>query len=217
MKQNKTILIATRGSALALAQAGMVLAQCRGKFPKLSFELKVIRTNGDKLLTASMANPDSSLPKGLFTKELEVALLKRRADLAVHSLKDLPTDLPEGLILGAVAGRRADVRDILIYKPPLAPGLKPAQLPRGLTVATSSTRRQAQLLALRHHSGRGRPGAAAISIDRGGPAGRRRRAGRFVVDDARNGRHAALRGPGGHRPGDARRRPAGRLSVPRVE
>jgi hydroxymethylbilane synthase len=149
MKQNKTILIATRGSALALAQAGMVLAQCRGKFPKLSFELKVIRTNGDKLLTASMANPDSSLPKGLFTKELEVALLKRRADLAVHSLKDLPTDLPEGLILGAVAGRRADVRDILIYKPPLAPGLKPAQLPRGLTVATSSTRRQAQLLALR--------------------------------------------------------------------
>ena len=90
-----------------------------------------------------------SLPKGLFTKELEVALLKGHADLAVHSLKDLPTELPAGLKLGAVAGKRADVRDVLIYKEPLAPGLKLAQLPKGLTVATSSTRRQAQLLAAR--------------------------------------------------------------------
>ena len=147
--KRKPILLATRGSALALAQANMVLAQCREKFPKLPFELKIIKTSGDKFLTASMAQPDPSLPKGLFTKELEVALLKGRADLAVHSLKDLPTDLPEGLKLGAVAGRRADPRDILVYKEPLAPGLKPAQLPKGLTVATSSTRRQAQLLALR--------------------------------------------------------------------
>jgi hydroxymethylbilane synthase len=149
MKKNKPILLATRGSALALAQANMVLAHCREKFPKLLFELKIIKTSGDKFLTASLVNPDPSLPKGLFTKELEVALLKGRADLAVHSLKDLPTDLPEGLKLGAVAGRRADPRDILVYKEPLAPGLKLAQLPKGLTVATSSTRRQAQLLAAR--------------------------------------------------------------------
>jgi hydroxymethylbilane synthase len=127
----------------------MVLAHCREKFPKLLFELKIIKTSGDKFLTASLVNPDPSLPKGLFTKELEVALLKGRADLAVHSLKDLPTELPEGLKLGAVAGQRADVRDVFIYKEPLAPGLKLGQLPKGLTVATSSTRRQAQLLALR--------------------------------------------------------------------
>ena len=147
--KGKPILIATRGSALALAQAGLVLAQCREKFPKLAFALKIIKTSGDKLLTASMSNPDPSLPKGLFTKELEVALLKGRADLAVHSLKDLPTALPEGLKLGAVAGKRADVRDVFVYKEPLAPGLKLAQLPKGLTVATSSTRRRAQLLAAR--------------------------------------------------------------------
>jgi hydroxymethylbilane synthase len=147
--KNKPILIATRGSALALAQANQVLAQCRQAFPQSAFELKIIKTSGDKFLTASLSNPDASLPKGLFTKELEVALLQGRADLAVHSLKDLPTELPEGLKLGGVAGRREDVRDVLIYKKPLAPGLKLAQLPGGLTVATSSTRRQAQLLALR--------------------------------------------------------------------
>jgi hydroxymethylbilane synthase len=147
--KHKPILIATRGSALALAQANQVLAQCREKFPKHVFELKIIKTSGDKFLAASMTSPDPSLPKGLFTKELEIALLKRRADIAVHSLKDLPTDLPEGLKLGAVAGKRADVRDVLIYKEPLGPGLKLSQLPKGLTVATSSTRRRAQLLAAR--------------------------------------------------------------------
>jgi hydroxymethylbilane synthase len=167
------ILIATRGSALALAQAHAVLAQCRAAFPKLQFELKIIKTTGDKLQTASMARPSPALPKGLFTKELEVALLKHRADLAVHSLKDLPTELPAGLKLGAV-GKRADVRDVLIFRDPdylagakLQPpdsqpadwspghaarrgfpaGTTPAGLPPGATVATSSTRRKAQLLA----------------------------------------------------------------------
>jgi hydroxymethylbilane synthase len=147
--KTKPILIATRGSALALAQANMVLAQCREKFPSLAFELKIIKTSGDKWRAASMSNPDPSLPKGLFTKELETALLKGRASLAVHSLKDLPTELGEGLKLGAVAGKRADARDVLIYKKPLPPGLKLAQLPRGLTVATSSARRKALLLASR--------------------------------------------------------------------
>jgi hydroxymethylbilane synthase len=147
----KPVRIATRGSPLALAQAQIVLAQCRRTFPTLAFELKIIKTSGDKLQTASLSHADAgaALPKGLFTKELETALLKRRADLAVHSLKDLPTELPHGLILGAVAGKRADVRDVLIYKRPLPPGLKLPAFPPGLTVATSSTRRQAQLLALR--------------------------------------------------------------------
>ena len=156
------ILIATRGSALALAQANMVLAQCRAKFPKLGFELKIIKTTGDKLQKASMARIDATLPRGLFTKELEVALLKGKADLAVHSLKDLPTELPEGLKLGGVAGKRQDVRDVLIYRDAaflVAKGdttrrgfkartpLK--NFPAGLTIATSSTRRAAQLKALR--------------------------------------------------------------------
>jgi len=143
------IFIATRGSALALAQANMVLAECRKKFPNLVFELKIIKSTGDKLQTASMSKPDASLPKGLFTKELEMALLKSKADLAVHSLKDLPTELPEGLTLGGVAGKRADVRDALIYRAAIKPKTKLADLPHGLTIATSSTRRKAQILALR--------------------------------------------------------------------
>lgn len=169
---DRPIIIASRGSALALAQAHATLAQCRAAFPKLRFELKIIKTSGDKLQTASLAQPGKSLPKGLFTKELEVALLKHRADLAVHSLKDLPTELPSGLKLGAVA-KRADVRDVLIYrdadylKQALAAqnpeewspghsrrrGFKPLaalkDFSRGATVATSSPRRKAQLLLQR--------------------------------------------------------------------
>ena len=171
MPSNQPITIATRGSALALAQANTVLAQCRAAFPKLSFKLKIIKTTGDKLQTASLAQEGQSLPKGLFTKELEVALLKHRADLAVHSLKDLPTELPAGLALGAV-GKRADVRDVLVYRDAgylraaeadkdaaewspgqsarrgFKPGLAVKDLPAGAVVATSSTRRKAQLLTL---------------------------------------------------------------------
>ena len=165
MSSNPPITLATRGSALALAQANLVLAQCRAAFPKLSFELKIIKTTGDKLQTASLAQEGKNLPKGLFTKELEVALLKHRADLAVHSLKDLPTEVPAGLKLGAV-GKRADVRDVLIYRDadyqPRASERPSAQaagrgfhanlavrdLPAGAVVATSSTRRKAQLLTL---------------------------------------------------------------------
>ncbi len=143
------ILIATRGSALALAQANMVLAACRAKFPKLAFALKIIKTTGDKLQSVALSRIDASLPRGLFTKELEVALLKNRADVAVHSLKDLPTELPTGLILGGVAGKRADVRDVLIYRDIFKPKTKLAAFPPGLTIATSSTRRKAQILALR--------------------------------------------------------------------
>jgi hydroxymethylbilane synthase len=171
MPTSSPIILATRGSALALAQANMVLAQCRAAFPKLSFELKIIKTTGDRLQTASLAQQGQTLPKGLFTKELEVALFKHRADLAVHSLKDLPTDLPAGLTLGAV-GKRADVRDVLIYRDAdylraaeadkraaewapdqsarrgFRPNLAVKELPAGAAVATSSTRRKAQLLTL---------------------------------------------------------------------
>jgi porphobilinogen deaminase len=171
MPSSHPIFLATRGSALALAQANAVLAKCRAAFPKLSFELKIIKTTGDKLQTASLAQEGGTLPKGLFTKELEVALLKHRADLAVHSLKDLPTDLPAGLTLGAV-GQRADVRDVLIYRDAdylraaeadkdaaewspgqsarrgFKPKLAVKDLPAGAVVATSSTRRKAQLLTL---------------------------------------------------------------------
>src|SRR6266478_3042245 len=138
-----TVYIATRGSALALAQANMVLAQCQGAFPEFAFELKIIKTTGDKLQTASLAQEGNALPKGLFTKELEVALLNEEADFAVHSLKDLPTELPHGLKLGAV-GERADVRDVLIYRDQRSSSgrrgfqakLSIEDLPEGAVVAT---------------------------------------------------------------------------------
>ncbi len=151
----RPVIIATRGSALALAQANLVLRECRQHFRRLEFERKIVKTSGDKLQAVSMSKVDAALPKGLFTKELEVALDRRRADIAVHSLKDLPTELPPGLMLGGVAGRRADVRDVLIYRAEggvgrgFEGGLRLADFPGGLTIGTSSTRRKAQLLAAR--------------------------------------------------------------------
>lgn len=169
----KPIVICTRGSALALAQANLIAAQCQAAFPQLRFELKIIKTTGDKLQKASLAKIEGGLPKGLFTKELEVALLQGLADLAVHSLKDLPTDLPAGLMLAATP-QREDVRDVLIYRSAEAienrkskidkskdrsagqsaprgfkPHLKLKDFPKGATVATSSTRRKMSLLAVR--------------------------------------------------------------------
>src|SRR3954463_7316417 len=154
----KTIVIVTRGSALALAQANMVRGQCLTAFPDLQVEIKILKTTGDKLQTASLAN--ANLPKGLFTKELETALLNGEGDLAVHSLKDLPTELPTGLKLAGVS-KRADVRDVMIYRDAaalpagkqqketgrgFAPHLSIPGLPQGAVVATSSTRRSAQVL-----------------------------------------------------------------------
>lgn len=154
---SRTFYIATRGSALALAQSNMVLAQCRKNFPARQFELKIIKTTGDKLQTASLTAASQSVPKGLFTKELEVAMLNHEADFAVHSLKDLPTDLPPGLYLSAVS-EREDVRDVLLYRSAQAataekrgypPGTQLRDFPPGAAIASSSTRRQAQILALR--------------------------------------------------------------------
>src|SRR5688572_14829640 len=93
----------------------MVLAECRRHFPARQFELKVIKTTGDKLQTINLTNPNQEVTKGLFTKELEVAMLNREADFAVHSLKDLPTELPDGLYLSGVS-EREDVRDVLVYR-----------------------------------------------------------------------------------------------------
>ncbi len=171
MPAERPIIIATRGSALALAQTNLIAEQCRKIFPRLRFELKIIKTTGDKLQTASLAKVGETLPKGLFTKELEVALVKGRADLAVHSLKDLPTDLPAGLILAATP-KRADVRDVLIYRDAeffadlatlksndwipgqsslkgFKPHAKLKDFPAGTIIATSSTRRKMALLAAR--------------------------------------------------------------------
>jgi hydroxymethylbilane synthase len=173
MAVERPIIICTRGSALALAQSNMIAAMCRAAFPWLRFELKIIKTTGDKLQTASMAQVGKTLPKGLFTKELEVALVKGQADLAVHSLKDLPTDLPAGLILAATP-KREDVRDVLIYRSAdfldeqkekireqvdwspgqsalrgYKPHLKLKDFPQSTTIATSSTRRKMFLLAAR--------------------------------------------------------------------
>jgi len=137
------VRIATRGSALALAQARGVKAACERLFPGIEFELAIIKTTGDRLQTLSLRGPPPALPKGLFTKELEVALLDGSADLAVHSLKDLPTQLPDGLCLGAVLPR-ADPRDVLVVRRESG-AARLEDLPAGAVVATSSTRRAAQI------------------------------------------------------------------------
>lgn len=148
---SRPIIIATRGSALALAQSNMMKAACEKAMPGRVFELKIIKTTGDKMQTASMTKlPADASTKGLFTKELEIALLNGEADLAVHSLKDLPTELPEGLTLGATPPRE-DVRDVLIVRAnSTATADEPLKtLERDITIATSSTRRAAQIQALR--------------------------------------------------------------------
>lgn len=131
--------IGTRGSPLALWQANHVRQLLEGA--GIASELEVIRTSGDKLTNVPLAEMGG---KGLFTKEIEEALLARRIDLAVHSLKDLPTQLPSGLLLGGIT-RREDPRDALVSRSrqPLA------ELPSGVAIGTSSLRRQVQLKRLR--------------------------------------------------------------------
>jgi len=132
----RSLVIASRGSQLALWQARWV----GGKLAALGHEcrIEIIRTTGDKITDVPLAKVGT---KGLFTKEIEEALLERRADLAVHSLKDLPTELPEGLALAAIPPRE-DPHDALV-------GKRLADLPPGARVGTSSLRRSAQLRSLR--------------------------------------------------------------------
>jgi hydroxymethylbilane synthase len=128
--------IGSRGSKLALWQAEWVKAQLAGA--GFAAEIQIIRTTGDKILDVPLARIGG---KGVFTKEIEQALLDNEIDLAVHSLKDLPTTLPEGLALAAMP-QREDVRDALV-------GSTLDALPEGARVGTGSLRRAAQLRAIR--------------------------------------------------------------------
>ena len=139
-----TLRIGSRGSKLALIQSEWVRDELMRLHPDLHVEIEVIQTKGDKLLDAPLAKLGD---KGLFTKELETAMLDGRTDLAVHSAKDMPTEVPEGLVIAAFTARE-DVRDVFV-------GASSSSLhtlddlPHGATVGTSSLRRRAQLLALR--------------------------------------------------------------------
>jgi len=138
-----SIRIGTRGSPLALAQAHEVRARLISahSLDESDFEIVIIKTSGDRILDRPLAEVGG---KGLFTKEIEEALFGRQIDLAVHSMKDMQTELPEGLAIGAVL-EREDVRDAFI-------SLKHsslADMPAGAVVGTSSLRRQAQVKRLR--------------------------------------------------------------------
>jgi hydroxymethylbilane synthase len=137
-----TLRIATRKSQLALWQAEHVAALLREAHPGLQIELVPLLTQGDRIQDRSLAAIGG---KGLFIKELEIAIEDLRADIAVHSMKDVPADLPPGLTIGAVL-KRADPRDALVTTSGIA---RLEDLPRGAIVGTSSLRRQAQLYALR--------------------------------------------------------------------
>jgi hydroxymethylbilane synthase len=152
------LTIASRGSQLALWQARWVSAQLTALGHECLIE--IVKTTGDKITDVPLAKIGG---KGLFTKEIEEALLDGRADLAVHSLKDLPTELPGGLALAAVP-EREDPHDAVV-------GRKLADLPAGATVGTSSLRRAAQLRRLRPdliiESIRGNLGTRLRKLDEG--------------------------------------------------
>jgi hydroxymethylbilane synthase len=130
-----SLILGTRGSDLALAQSRMVKAALKAAHPALSIELKIITTTGDARTTLALHEPTAE-GAGLFTKQLEEALLRGEIDLAVHSLKDLPVETPAGLVLAAILPR-APIADMLISRHP--GGL--AGLPTGAVVGTSSPRR----------------------------------------------------------------------------
>jgi len=135
----KTIRIGSRGSQLALWQAEWVRDQLQSK--GLKVEIQRIKTTGDKILDVPLAKVGG---KGLFVKEIEEALLAGEIDLAVHSMKDMPGELPEALHLAAIP-KREDPRDALISRD----GARLSDLPKGAKVGTSSLRRQSQLWAIR--------------------------------------------------------------------
>jgi hydroxymethylbilane synthase len=132
----RTLRLGTRGSALALWQANWTRNQLEQRWPELTVELMPIKTTGDKILDVPLAKIGG---KGLFTKEIDEALLDGRIDLAVHSMKDVPFQLPDGITFGAIP-EREDPRDAFISNGPALEALRP-----GATVGTSSLRRQVQL------------------------------------------------------------------------
>jgi hydroxymethylbilane synthase len=135
------IIIGTRGSKLALWQANWVREKLSSMYPNLQFEIEKIKTTGDKILDAPLAKIGG---KGLFVKEIEEALLARKIDLAIHSMKDVPAETPQGLQIQAIC-EREDPRDVLISKE----GLLLNKLPDGSIIGTSSLRRTVQLKASR--------------------------------------------------------------------
>ena len=134
------LTIGTRGSQLALWQAQFIKDQLARHFPNLEIHLKIIKTTGDTIQDRSLVG----LGKGIFTKEIENALLTGEIDLAVHSLKDLPTELPHGLCIAAIP-KREDPRDVLIT----TTGFPLEDLLGGAKIGTTSPRRKAQLLCMR--------------------------------------------------------------------
>lgn len=138
----KKIIIGSRGSALALWQANFVKKELEKRNKDISVEIKIIKTKGDKILDVALSKIGD---KSLFTKELEVELLAKRIDLAVHSLKDLQTQLPKGLKLSAVT-KRHPVEDVLIAR---KKGMTIDKLPKNAVVGTGSLRRRSQLMHLR--------------------------------------------------------------------
>lgn len=139
MSENK-LIIGSRASKLALWQTHYVAETIKARF-HTEIEIVHIKTEGDKILDAPLSRIGG---KGLFVKEIETALLEGKIDLAVHSMKDVPTELPKGLIIKAMT-ERADPSDVLISKD----NVKLKDLPVGSTIGTSSLRRQAQLLSIR--------------------------------------------------------------------
>ena len=138
----KNIIIGTRGSILALAQANLVKNSLEANYPDLTFEIKEIVTSGDKDLKSNWENSNASL-KSFFTKEIEQELLDGQIDIAVHSMKDMPAVSPKGLICGAIPDRE-DARDVLISKNGFL-----VTLPQGAKIGTSSLRRVMNLKAIR--------------------------------------------------------------------
>ncbi|MDP4160227.1 MAG: hydroxymethylbilane synthase [Bacillota bacterium] len=133
----KNIRIGTRDSQLAMWQAEWVKSQLTIMYPQLQFELVPMKTKGDKILDVPLAKIGD---KGLFTKELEHGLLNNELDMAIHSLKDMPTMLPKGLMICAFC-EREEPRDVYLSKH----GIRLEELPKGAIVGTSSLRRKAQL------------------------------------------------------------------------
>lgn len=140
-----SLVIGSRGSKLALTQAGMIKAELQLLEPALAVRIEIIKTSGD-----ASTDPLSTIGgKGVFTKELEEALLDERIDVAVHSLKDLPTMIPDGLTIAAIS-KREDPRDALVLNSERnRSNVSLLSLPRGVTIGTSSPRRLAQLHNLR--------------------------------------------------------------------
>lgn len=159
----ETLRIATRQSPLALWQANFVKTALEQRFPELSVELVTMVTKGDIILDTPLAKVGG---KGLFVKELELALLENRADIAVHSMKDVPMEFPEGLGL-AVICQREDPRDAFVSDQYRCL----SELPEGAIVGTSSLRRQCQLMARYPHlkvkSLRGNVGTRLSKLDNG--------------------------------------------------